>query len=476
MIVQCGGNLRYIAHFDILGFRSAVFRDMDEAWGALSDLRRAMDQGDAREYQIAPTREYVARHVRTFIFSDTVVAFTASDQYQDLLAILVAAGELFKDGLAKCVPLRGAIAFGDFRYDLDLNLFAGPALIDAYQTGERAQWLGVAVTDEVASRYLAQVEPRLGIRTEAGELLLRRWDVPLYNGTSEARWVLNWPAIYYHNFTAGAAVTLEQWYAAFLRMFGPFDALPADARAKHHNTVAFVNDSRRVTAVVLAQGGGRSMNRWFHYRFRMVWPEQEPSPRFWVDILLLDKVVRDIVSSHRAEIPLWRAHRRAVRSDQSGKPDEAGHQFTLLLFTSERTADAIDQEIQSHGTIIGMRGNELLRDYFLEKEQGEDINQVSGTSDKAWSVEVQRAWPYYIMGVSEMLLDLVAHCRAAVPGPEFTEGSDRVAGFYGQLNQQLCAIWQQEGHHAFLHHMNALFGYTPLVIPANCVNAQLCSF
>ena len=35
---------RYVAHFDMLGFKNAVYRNHDEAWGALTDLRKAMDR------------------------------------------------------------------------------------------------------------------------------------------------------------------------------------------------------------------------------------------------------------------------------------------------------------------------------------------------------------------------------------------------------------------------------------------------
>ena len=47
---------------------------------------------------------------------------------------------------------------------------------------------------------------------------------------------------------------------------------------------------------------------------------------------------------------------------------------------------------------------------------------------------------------------------------------------YARLNDRLCGIWQQQGRHAFLHHLNALFGYVPLLVSPDCVSGQLCSF
>ncbi len=32
------------------------------------------------------------------------------------------------------------------------------------------------------------------------------------------------------------------------------------------------------------------------------------------------------------------------------------------------------------------------------------------------------------------------------------------------MNDAVDDMWRQEGRHAFLHHLNAVFGYQPLVI------------
>jgi hypothetical protein len=330
--------------------------------------------------------------------------------------------------------------------------------------------------DGIAARYAALEEQGIPIRAGTGESLLGRWDVPLKDGPTESGWILNWRAIAAASFTVGGVIGLTQWCEAFVRMFGCFDSLPPDARAKHENAVAFMNASRSLTRGLVAERRRSVMNRWFHYRFRMVWPEDDQEPHFWCDIMLLDTVVRDVINTHRKPDTLWRIHRMAAREDQSGQPSQAGHQFTLLLFTDEQTAEEIDREVGSHPAVAGMRQHQLLREYCLEKEQGEDIGQVSGTSDKVWSVEVQRSWPYYIMGVSEMLLDLVAHCRAGAEIPGFDGGPDAPTTLYRQLHGRLSAIWQNEGQHAFLHHLNALFGYVPLIVAPNCVKAQFCSF
>lgn len=233
---------KYVAHFDMLGFKTAVLRDVDEAWGALSDLRSAMDKIHSLELEIAEPREFLGNRVRTYIFSDSILAFTPTGTYRDLVSILVLTAELYKNALNKCVPLRGGIAFGEFRYNFDLHLFCGPALVKAYSLGEQAQWMGIVVAPEVAGNYRMELlGGRTNLRAATGEPVIRQWDVPLKRGDTERQCVVNWPAIFRQNFMVPPPIEVGQWYEAFRRLHGEFADLPDEAQLKHVNTVRFVN-------------------------------------------------------------------------------------------------------------------------------------------------------------------------------------------------------------------------------------------
>ncbi len=347
--------------------------------------------------------------------------------------------------------------------------------IEAYDVGEEAQWLGIVVTDDVADRYSALLERDGGYRSGTGEPLLRRWDLPQKGGAVASKWVLNWLAVCHRNFTVDGSVTLEQWYEAFEPMFGDFVLLDERARTKYENTLSFVNQCRQDTEAAIAKGP-LSMDRWFNFRFRFVWPEEERAPRLWIDVLVLDTLVRDVINKRRSSIRLWRVHRRAARTEESGKPDQVGHQFSLMVFTSEAVANEIDSEVLGHSVKVGMDDCGLLCQYLMETDEREDVFQPSGTSATAWSSELQKSWPYYIHGASEMLLDLAVHCKAGEQAPGFDSGLDRVTDFYQRLHEQLCGVWQQEGHQAFLHQLNGLFGYVPVMVPPDATYAQLLSF
>jgi len=199
------------------------------------------------------------------------------------------------------------------------------------------------------------------------------------------------------------------------------------------------------------------MNRWFHYRFRFQLAEGD-IPRWWLDLAVLDLVVREVLTKWRAELALWRLHRRCNPSD------EAGHQFTFLAYTQEHTANRIDLLIQDIRLVQNLESQGFLREYRLVREAADDIHLVEGTSDKNWPPEVQKAWPFYIMGVSEMLLDLVHQLKGGTDTPELSQGLGELEVYYDHLAELMTGMWRQFGSHAYLHHLNALFGYQPLLV------------
>jgi hypothetical protein len=75
---------------------------------------------------------------------------------------------------------------------------------------------------------------------------------------------------------------------------------------------------------------------------------------------------------------------------------------------------------------------------------------------------MQNTWPYYIMGVSRMWLAMVDQVsRESGMAAEATLGE--TLEHYARVNDAITHIWQQEGYHALLHHLNAIYGYEALV-------------
>ena len=191
---------------------------------------------------------------------------------------------------------------------------------------------------------------------------------------------------------------------------------------------------------------------WWYLRFRVEWPEGKP-PAWHTDLMLADRVVRPVLERRQADIALWRFHRRAAR-------DGAGHQFSFIFYASPATARGVFEDVGA-SPALGLaqaagRVTAVLQDDPLHPSRPAPAD----TSDPAWSAALRSAWPDYLMGASRMWLALVS--QHADPPPESRAGFTEVDAAYARADAAVTAVWRDEGLHAFLHHLNALFGYEPL--------------
>ncbi len=189
---------------------------------------------------------------------------------------------------------------------------------------------------------------------------------------------------------------------------------------------------------------------WWFSRFRLDWPEDQPAP-WHPDLLLADRVIRPILEDERDRIPLWRFHRRAAR-------DDAGRQFSFIYRTTPATARRIQARLDADPQVA-----RLLRKGTLLKVSHDDPARpqrpgIGDTSDPAWTPEMQRAWPLFIMGASELWLELIRELGESTKPPRGTDAR------YAALNDALETLWRNQGGHALLHHLSAVFGYRELMV------------
>lgn len=233
--------MRYVAFFDMLGFKEATKRDIDEAWGALKDLRVSME--DALNLFVrTPNQIIITSNKDRMIatnFSDSVLIFTQEDTVEDLHRILIAIAHFFAKSLHRCVPLRGGISYGAFKCNFEKNLFCGPPLIRAYELGQSAQWSGIIVDDEVAERYYKNP-----IKSSAKAVIEQR----IISVKDECKtrkeklWVFNWPLICRKSFTVKAPISSQLYSAAFESLFkSSYEDWPEYIQAIYDNTVEFIN-------------------------------------------------------------------------------------------------------------------------------------------------------------------------------------------------------------------------------------------
>jgi len=193
---------------------------------------------------------------------------------------------------------------------------------------------------------------------------------------------------------------------------------------------------------------------WWSVRFFMDWPE-ETEPSWFLGPLLAHKIVAPTLNRYQDDIQLWRFHRRAAN-------DESGHRFTFYFYSTPGTAAQIIGSIRYNDLLnrLTAAGDILSTEY--SDPQVNNSPKVEDTSDTKWSPALQKAWPYFIMGSSQMWLDLIDKTVAQQSLDVDKATLAQILELYREVDAQIINVWQNEGRHAFLHHLNAIFEYKPL--------------
>ena len=195
--------------------------------------------------------------------------------------------------------------------------------------------------------------------------------------------------------------------------------------------------------------------RWWRVRFRIAWPD-DSEPSWHVDALLADQVLAPLLDELSPRFALWRFHRRAAR-------DPAGHQLSFLFYADRETAAVALTRIEASELLSTLVDDGVVRKILLPDPAGAALPALESTSDPAWPIEIQRSWPWYIMGISQHWARLIREVRSSVPPPASVHAA-ALLEHYLAVNQTVTELWRDNGQHVYLHHLSGAFGYQPLVI------------
>lgn len=239
-------------------------------------------------------------------------------------------------------------------------------------------------------------------------------------------------------------------YCAMLSACASFSQHTPDSDASISDKSIDHNSSTNISSGVPATDVG-----WWQVGFHRDMEENE-DPAWYMDSLIAYEIIKPILNTHEQPIIIWRFHRRAA-------PDNSGHKFSFIFYSKRSVGESI-YELVSGNQLVQTLQNEN----YIDRLSFADINSAArlsmeDTSDKNWPIELQKAWPYFAQGVSQTWLSLIE---------QYAEQSSQlddldVAGQVEQfkiINDKIDSLWEQEGGHAFLHHLNALFGYQELYI------------
>ena len=202
---------------------------------------------------------------------------------------------------------------------------------------------------------------------------------------------------------------------------------------------------------------GQSGDNWWHIDFTMHWDRQD-SPDMFIDTLIADQICAPALAAVGDRIRLWRFHRRAA-------PDAIGHRLSLRAYTDEASAESLFEHIRESSVLQWLESDEWVESVKLVERERPDEPPIARASDPNWPPAIQASWPWFIMGVSQTWLVLIKQVSAE----QSLQGSSKWAllDHYQDVHKTIDAQWRAFGQHAYLHHLNAIFGYEPLVIRGN---------
>ncbi|MCB1865381.1 MAG: hypothetical protein KDG50_08100 [Chromatiales bacterium] len=193
--------------------------------------------------------------------------------------------------------------------------------------------------------------------------------------------------------------------------------------------------------------------RWWRVRYLMHWPE-DSGPLLYRDTLIANEIVAPVLETERDAIVAWRMHRRAHR-------ETGGHAFSFLYYSNAADGPRIARELMESPLLERLLAAGVVERAWSEWGRAIEDSPIEATSDPSWSPAMARHWPWFIMGVSETWLRLIADFA----GPRATSADVNLEALderYLRVSEAVTERWAGEGGHAFLHHLNAVFGYAPV--------------
>ena len=189
---------------------------------------------------------------------------------------------------------------------------------------------------------------------------------------------------------------------------------------------------------------------WYAVRFSIPW-EKETEPKWYIGTLIASEVISPLLEGDQQNVVCWRMHRRAVH-------DKMGHVFSFMFYSSQTDAVLIYQHFKSNKILTELRHQQLLSSVSYDSLYNTSQTKIADTSDPVWPEKMRASWPFFIMGASQMWLEQIRAFKK-----ETLNESD-IQQRYIAIQSKLTDLWQEQGQHALIHHLNALYAYQPVLV------------
>ena len=219
MLEQWETHERWVAHFDILGFKSLL----DQGW---MEFKTVLSQSKIDDIlnAIENIPPLYREHIDYLFYADTFIFYSNSDQALDYSSIICVAQEFIRKCIYIKLPVRGAISFGELIFGHEKRILMGKAFLESYEYSEDQNWLGLLLTPSATRKVSGYSLNPLHHSYINQDIPLRRYSI--FN-----------PDVFAYTFCEGCANFSNP-------LLGDLDEMlktaPAAEKVKYENTIEFI--------------------------------------------------------------------------------------------------------------------------------------------------------------------------------------------------------------------------------------------
>ena len=168
-----------VTFLDVLGWKG-VYDRKEDAIGSLTVLI------DGARNEAKKKRGRIRHEIIVKSISDTIALFAFAED-SEVSEVIEAHGEicqwLIRESIEAELPVRGAIAFGEFQ--IRDNIFVGKGIDEAASWHEQADWIGVNLTPSAEFVFQPKAGSRTWLHHEPPLKSRLRWKTHCVNWTSD---------------------------------------------------------------------------------------------------------------------------------------------------------------------------------------------------------------------------------------------------------------------------------------------------
>src|ERR1035437_5359504 len=153
---------RFVAYFDILGFKNQVNDNHNKALTSLqhlSDFRDIFSNNKTTLSPITGSVIVIDKTIKGVFFSDSIVFVSIDDSQLSAIQILSISQAFISSCMNEKIPIKGCISFGKFTADFKKSIFVGTPLINAFLLEEELELIACIVDNhfEKQTQYIPSI-------------------------------------------------------------------------------------------------------------------------------------------------------------------------------------------------------------------------------------------------------------------------------------------------------------------------------